>query len=318
MRTALAFGTLVGLLALSVSTAAQDAGPGRRYLPYGVPVPVGQTPDGEPEPYDSARHGPAVRNTQPEANLVGRPGARPVEGDRRRVPPPLPMLAGGDDGYILANNIGMYAANDAQTDLVIPTTVDDAVIYAPTHMPGSFSCLETTTMHMKYKGWTSTTHEHGFYDHCVKFEFVVREPMNSTWMDKYARVYDGEPRYYTMAYKAPDNCWYGYLYNYLLGQWENKTGAIGCGLRGGQQNGWTMWESWYMMPAGHCPTLPSIRSSSIQVRTTSGTWTPLTSTYVLGRVSQLSTNCWQKGIYNFHLHSVTPHYDEWHAHTPNP
>lgn len=288
----------------------------QRHLPYGVPVPEGQELDATPEPYDEWVHGRAHPNTQPQANEVGRGRMRLPE---RARPPhgsePIPDIfpGSGDRGFWVTGGRGIYAANDVQTNVVIPDYAVGTTIYAPTHMPAGNACVETVTAHWRYSGMTSTSHAHGFWDHCGldgATGWQTFETMDATWKGKYVRVFDGEERYWTEAYKDASGCWHGLLYNYNLGKWEEKLTPI-CGSST-FTDGWTMWESHYMMDvAKRCPAFPRIRASGLQVWTGSA-WTPLTSSYT----TQLGPNglCWTNGTYPGLQISVVN--SDWTALTP--
>lgn len=63
-------------------------------LPYGVPIPVDTSLNAFPEPYQPEKHGPALPNSSPGANLVGQLAddlpPRPQSGAARfSGPPPL-------------------------------------------------------------------------------------------------------------------------------------------------------------------------------------------------------------------------------------
>ena len=260
----------------------------------------------------------------PEANLVGKPGVDLPKPDsaRGRVKGPVwglpkrPPIAGmgtGDQAIYTQNNIGISGAHDVQTDLVIPSQYSEAIIYAPTSLPAGYACIEATTVHRR----TSSGMEHAsaFYNHCGLYAdgFMTWEQMNSTWKQKYARVYDGEERYWMEVAKGPTGCWIGYLYNFQLGQWEKKTDAI-C-RTGPFSYGWTAWESWDLMDRYNvCPTFPSIESLDIYVMGSDQVWRLLTGNYVQA-VGGSPHLCWKNGTYNLHVHQS--HY-RWHAHTPSP
>jgi len=141
--------------------------------------------------------------------------------------------------------------------------------------------------------------------------------MNATiWLSAYVRIYFGEERFYVAVIpdqpgNAQGGCWRGLLYNYNLGQWEQK--AVSCGTSPQPVSlGWTMWESWYMMP--NCPTLPTVKTADLQIKLATAQWIRLE--------NQHTTNlgpyglCWEyTRYYGFEVHSPSPYIDEWHAHT---
>jgi hypothetical protein len=214
--------------------------------------------------------------------------------------------------YVYAN--GVYAANDAQTDLVIPNLGADITIYAPTHMPAGRSCVETVATHWFYpnQGMTQTAHAHGFWDHCNLGHWMVLETMDAAWKSTYVRVLDGEERYYTIAGHL-GSCWQGMLYNFSEGYWEQKTVPQICGYSelGFGDRGWTMWESHGLMDnTTACPVFPDIRANDIHIDT-GEQWILLTPQYS----SQLGPlgRCWENGTYGFNVHASN--YD-WEALTP--
>ena len=73
----------------------------RQYLPYGVPIPEDARLTQVPEPYDPVKHGPAYPNTQPNENLVGKPGfvLPPPPGRWAKYPSPIVV---GSQSYALS------------------------------------------------------------------------------------------------------------------------------------------------------------------------------------------------------------------------
>ncbi|AKJ00374.1 hypothetical protein ATI61_104219 [Archangium gephyra] len=289
---------------------------GEQYLPYGQPIPREQALDAPPQPYDEAIHGRAHPNTQPQANEVGRNRARLPE--RAQTPRPggqIPDIfpGSGDRGFWIWSGQGIFAANDAQTDLVIPDNAIGTTIYAPTHMPAGNACVETVTAHWRYSGMSTTSHAHGFWDHCgldgatgwQNFEY-----MDATWKSKYARIYDGEERYFTESYKDGNGCWHGLMYNFNLGSWEEKVSPAICGSSS-FATGWTMWESHHLMDQAQvCPAFPRIRASGLQLWTGS-TWAALdtSNTSNLGPYGL----CWTSSTYKFQVNVVN---SDWTGLTP--
>jgi hypothetical protein len=315
---------LAAVLAATVVVAARPvpsavAAPDPEHLAYGVPVLLGAELTGDPEPYDRARHGRPVANTRPYANAVGKPGVRLPQRAGPVAPtaaasggPPLIDPGSGDSGLWIAANgsAGLWAVNDAQTDLVIPPGAVGTTIYAPTHLAAGNTCVETTTAHWYYPGMGGTAHGHGFWDWCQADGtggWQVFEFMDGAWMADYVRKRQGESRYSTQVAKV-DGCWRGLLYNFGLGRWEEKTSICGSGPFA---VGWTMWESHHMMDqAGVCPDLPGIAASKIRVLTPTG-WGRLTATTAspLGPYGR----CWLNGAYALR---VSPNLDGWQASTP--
>jgi hypothetical protein len=305
---------VVGGSAQGVSQAAGAPGPG--YLPYGVPSSPTTELGGVPEPYDPGRHGPPLANTQPLSNMVNKAGVhlpeRPTAVRSQNAvssgaQAPTIEPGSGDRGlWITAgSSAGVSVTNDAQTNLVIPPDAIGTTLYTPTHMAAGNSCIETTTAHWYYPGMSGTEHGHGFWDWCAvdgTGGWQVFEPMDSTWIAKYVRQRNGEGRYSTQVLKV-GGCWKGLLYNFSQGQWEEKTTICGSGP---YSQGWTMWESHYMMDeAGVCPRLRDVGVSDVRVLTGVG-WSKLTA----ATTSQLGPYglCWDNKTYLF---SVGPSFDSW-------
>jgi hypothetical protein len=313
-------GTAIPATAQAVAATATPATAQAGSLAYGVAVPPEQEVMLPPAPYEPSKHGRALGNTQPSANVAGRPNVSlpqragvvhaagvAASGVALPVDPP----GSGDSGLWISSNTsaGIYAQNDAQTDLVIPAEAVGTTIYAPTHMAAGNSCIETVTAHWYYAGMGGTAHGHGFWDWCAvdgSGGWQVFELMDSAWLAKYVRKQNGEGRYWTQVYKE-GACWRGLLYNFSLGKWEEKTTICGTGPFAG---GWTMWESHYLMDQAQlCPNLPNIRASKLQVFAASG-WARLTKE----NSSRLGPYglCWQNNAYQFH---VAGKLDEWQADT---
>ena len=336
-----------------VSTAVEPGrdSQGRPYLRPGVPVPEGAIPAGAPEPYNARRHGPPTPNTMPEANLAAELNAHPVVGasmrgrrdqsrERGRARPSRsigvsassdpPPPGNGDRGFYVKKGVGIYAGNDAERGITIPTSTfgpvthtpatDDsaAVVYAPTHLPDveggtTVGCIEATTVHWAWDHDTSTEDLHGFWDWCGDEEFEVLEDMDSsTWRSKYVRTYDGEERFYISVVPedpadAEGNCWQGLIWNFNTGSWEEKLESCGTGPSWTQ--GWTMWEQWYHQT---CPAYPHIRSADIQIQKTDSTWVDLETSHTntLGYGP-----CWSDSTWAFDTHTTSPEVSEWFGHT---
>jgi hypothetical protein len=159
-------------LGITVLLPFQSAEAKPQYLPYGVPVPQDQPVTVPPKPYDPATDPPPIANTQPEKNLAKDPKYKdklPKKGKPSKKGLPSEYPGTGDAGFYINGNFqapldssGIYAGNDAQLNLVIPTSSRDVTIYAPTHMPPNNTCLETTTVHFRPVGQNYTQHAHGF------------------------------------------------------------------------------------------------------------------------------------------------------------
>jgi hypothetical protein len=86
------------------------------------------------------------------------------------------------------------------------------------------------------------------------------------------RTYGGKPCYYTRVLKDSAT-WYVYLYNYNIGNWEQKKISTGSS---NHYSGWDMWEEYKMQ--GNWPTLPRLYSKSITVYVDPN-WLMVTSLY---------------------------------------
>ena len=286
-----------------------------KYLPYGVSVPEGDVLTLEPEPYDFRKHGPPAENSIPNANLAVMPGYNlPKFGENHgkwqdppKVPPQVEAQSTGNGGWMLWNQPGVNARNDAQRDLVVPGNYFQRVtIYAPTHLPHANSCLEATTAHIKASGsWQGTGDFHGFWNWCTEepsFQ-VWEETDNSTWASRYIRLYgvNGEPAeeafYVSIHSTTPSSpvggCWVGMLYNFNSGVWEHKITSCGASALTGTV-GWTMWESHGLAEHNLCPSFPRVSTQWFRKYTVAGAWTEYgASDYA----ADISTGCFANGIY---------------------
>jgi hypothetical protein len=321
----------LGLLAAPLPEAKAQSSPASEYLPYGVPVPPGQEISGSPEPYQPARHGRPLPNTQPGANAVGKPGVSlPVRPERARGPRdqvpqgapgsqvPQSEPGSGDRGFWLrGSSTGIHAVNDAQPNLAIPANAIGTTLYTPTHLAAGGTCIETVTAHWYYPGMTSTAHGHGFWDWCASDGsggWQVFEFMDQSWQQQYVRKIRGEERYSTAVYKVSDSCWIGILYNFGQGLWEEKTTICGISqlLPFFGTVGWTMWESHYLMDQAQvCPVFPNIQASELRAWQ-NNTWTRLTAATADPTLGPYGL-CWINGTYTF---AVLPTLDHWQANTP--
>jgi hypothetical protein len=315
--------TIAALMTPVPAAGAQPAPEDR--LPPGIPVPPGQEVTRPPRPHDPARHGPPTPNTQPGANLVGRPNVqlpeRPRPPRRPRIGPPEAgtpegVPGSGDRGLWIRSGTGVHAQNDAQTNLVIPGSAVGTTIYAPTHMAAGYTCLETVTAHWRYAGMAGTAHGHGFWDWCEadgSGGWQVFEAMDATWLRKYVRRSAGEDRYWTEVFREEGtSCWWGLLYNFEIGWWDGKVHI--CGTQPDEYrswyggNGWTMWESHHLMDQARvCPRFPDIAAADLLVHS-GGTWGRLTEA-TSGQLGPYGL-CWENGTYRF---SISPGLDVWHA-----
>lgn len=296
------------------------------WLPYGVPVPPGTRTYVRPEPYDSAKHGPPRRNMDRSTDLVHtrtsklppryfRPSFSPGNGDAvwRLTPSPT-------------NNGGIYVTNDVQLDLDIPLAAAQAapgqfvLIYSPTHLPPDGSCIEATMVHQR-DPYGPTTHWFGFWDWCTNVgnqdpttwgtNWGSLRPADQPFVSKYVRYLHDENQFVVEVYRhTSSNCWTGMIFNYSVGQWESWVTSCGASriLGGGFTGGWTAWESYNLMSWG-CPTLPSIRATSIATRSASGTYYRLA-----GQTTDLPGSCFANGTYTFGGYNGSSY--AWEARTP--
>jgi len=320
------------------------------YLPYGVPVPVGQEITAPPEPYDPVRHGPAqlnsVRSERPftaprrvHAEAMKRLGYRSEATFRTATPAPVPGSAPGpattynssEGAILLVNwNEGISAYNDVQTSIGLPPS--ETYLYAPTHLPSDQSCIEQTTIHWRLSTFGSVTHAFGLWNWCDpqrRSQFQVFESMTSTWTSKYVRNLThgqqskAEGVYYSQVLRDANGCWHAYVYNFSTGYYEEKTPAGGwCGASylAARGFGWTMWE--LETKSTGCYTFASsIVSSSIKVKA----YAVPGGGYESGELSEEAiagrhrAGCFNSGSYtfveNFPPTGALPNF--WKAYTPN-
>lgn len=121
------------------------------WLPVGTIVPVGESIDAPPEPYDPVRHGPALKSAVEFENLANKPGferfpkRRGPSGSSASnvVPPP----GNGDRGFQWNQTtrpwFGASAMYDLNLNLQLPTPWGghDMYVYAPTMMPPAVHAL---------------------------------------------------------------------------------------------------------------------------------------------------------------------------------
>ena len=119
---------------LPSATVARAAAPAVGYLPYGVPVAVGQPVDRPPEPYDARKHGPAVPNTSPQDNLVGRPGVDASSLPPSARTPPTPRPAGLD--LVPLPNTASRSAAGAQSTGFGPAPSPASTLFATFSVAG--------------------------------------------------------------------------------------------------------------------------------------------------------------------------------------
>ena len=181
---------------------------------------------------------------------------------------------------------GLYLLSDV--GLSVDLTVGGATsanMFAPAAMAPGGACLEMVTWHALEYGNPATQHRQGWADWCGSNQglFVVFEDIDLLFQSKYVRVFQGKPTV-AIAMVTPNTgqtngqCWYGNIYNYDVGGWEQK--AVSCGTSNNDPViGWVAWEGYGYDPAGECPTVPRIAADVIQFADpTTASWIPITQT----------------------------------------
>lgn len=303
-----------------------------RWLPVGTKVPVGVAINAPPEPYDPAKHGPALTDSRTEANLAGRPSIDRPKRRRSASGDYMPPPGTGDRGFYLTQATrawyGASAMYDLNLNLQLPTPWGghDVSVYAPTMMPPGGTCLEVTQVYHRESDGSTTGKFFGIWDWCESGEdgeFDVFDQQVTTWTNRYVRTYQGKPMY-AVSIVTPNTgstmgqCWYANIYDYLAGGWVQKLARCGQPQHGWGNTGWTMWESVFLTN-GACPTLPSIRSLDIMLYDpNSGTPTPFTNwpsdNVQLGPYG----TCWPSGPYTFVSPVPGVAANSWRGNTPNP
>jgi hypothetical protein len=313
------------------------------WLPYGVPVPPGQVLTALPEPYTPRKHGALLPDQTPESNLIGLPGFVVGPSPRRfpaRGNTPAstvgPSPGTGDHPIFLYTTSvrwnGVSAVHDVHTDLAIPTvtTLTNAgavFIYSPTLLPPGGSCIEATTIHQRTQFDNATTHLQSWYDWCgYNFQnhqnnWFRMDSINASFINRYVRTFNGQPSL-SITIVTPTNyngCWFGSLYNYLVGGWEQKMTSCGT-TQIGHSTGWTMFESYNLMDFG-CPTIQSTRASAVNFADPrpGPDWVPITdypNDYSEGGSSY--GTCFAQNVYTFQFPAPNVGPNSWLAKTPNP
>jgi hypothetical protein len=227
--------------------------------------------------------------------------------------------------------------NDVQLDVSLPAPLNGASavwLYAPTLYPPGLSCIEVTQIHGRTLGTSATMHRLGWWDWCESYSpqtpegrFVVDEYVtDQAFKDKYVRLSAGEPTV-TVSITTPNlgatatQCWYGMIYNYQLGGWEQKVARCPAAVNyRPNASGWTMWESKNLVDNERCVTIPSIRANWIMLAHPQySTWVPFTD-YPADYSLVLRGPCWSTGRYTFSTPAagdmVAP--NSWQAYTPYP
>lgn len=312
--------------ASGVLPRSEDATGSRQYLPYGRPIPPGQSVSLPPEPYDLAKHGPGLRNTS-----TMRQYSRRTEGVGAM------FSAFSDDGdYQLsfapsspAQFFGVTQSHGVNVGLQLPVaTGARRSLYAPTVLPPGGSCIEATTIYERNPG-QPTVRSHGWYDWCNPSNFPV-EDMNATFQAKYVRWNSLHARYtISVSIVTPNTgnlrgqCWFGQLYNYTVGGWEQK--AAFCGYsRKPDDNGWSAWESYSLMSESCYFMIPGLGAYDIQLHLASDHQPHYVtdSAFLLNIGSgSNSAQCWRNfptGNPNLFEYPVGGSSPSWRAHTPVP
>ncbi|MBW7932676.1 MAG: hypothetical protein H3C62_03510, partial [Gemmatimonadaceae bacterium] len=211
------------------------------YLTYGQPVPEGQIVDRLPEPYDVRKHGrPRTSDEVGVPAQHSRSYIRSKDPRRSAIAPNLGATDAHAGIFLTSEHRGIYGLMDVRSDVDIPTGWLDALVYAPTNMPGGGSCIEVTTIHWRGADWNHTFNDAlGVWDWCNDIAFVNFWTFTSTFKSKYVRsVTDewGTPRekYYLVivaddvdgAYQSYDT-WRFFLYNYNTGLYDQMWAIAG-------------------------------------------------------------------------------------------
>ena len=265
--------TLFATARIATSTTQQP-----QWLPVGTRVPPGQAISAPPEPYDPAKHGPALPAPTDEVNLAARPDFVPPP---KRVPtgPNPPPPGSGDRGIgwsqITKPWYGAYSVYDVQCNLYIDTVFagePGAFIYAPTTLAAGGTCIEITQVYERLRGVAATKKVFGLYDWCQSDPnqrwALLEDEEDSVFKTRYVRSYQGRDTY-SVAVVTPNTghtsgqCWYAHIYNYEVGGWVQRLVSCGTSYSGTGNAGWTIWESWFTANDNVCRTYPSIRALDI-------------------------------------------------------
>lgn len=293
-----------------------------RYLPRNQKVALGNAIALPPEPFDPQRD-TLVPSVLGPLNLVGRadfsppprfpagspqpssgwPGAltSPVPGDADKS---LPLFQTTKLWY------GVYQVNDVATDLTFTPTAghDTGYVYAPTLLPPGHTCIEATTIHRRPTAGPMQ-HFQGWFDWC--------QPPNGAWgfavdiTDQvfqlhYVRSYLGKPTE-SIVIVTPttyNGCWYAQMYDYQLGGWTQVftscTRPVSYANNGTSQ-GWSAWESYFVVSGSACVSLSPIRALNIQFADPdSGAFVPISSVPAsnVGTPSISTSGCWFDSLVN--------------------
>lgn len=186
-------------------------------------------------------------------------------------------------------------------------------------------------MHVRSPG-TSTVHRQGWYNWCVPqppggSTWGLIEDMNGTFQQKYVRTMAGELGL-SISLVTPNNgqgfggCWYGHLYNFQVGGWEQKFAYCGSGvvyhnsaLSG--TAGWTAWEAWNLVSPTSCPAHNSTRAQAIQLMISASGGVQYINDFGVGH-SVNGSYCWTNfGGSPFTFVYPAEYLGMWRAQTPN-
>lgn len=308
-----------------------------RYLPYGAPIPQSANLDIFPEPYNEQRHGPPLPNSSPERNILSSlAGSLPPIRERKLSGNPFSSAAGSSSqSYSLqivpsptTQFFGISENHDAELGVTLPPTSGSTTryLYTPTVLPPGGSCVEATTMHSRSPGG-QTIHRQGWLNWCVPGgQWWVIENMDALFQQKYVRTMNGEAGL-SLSLVTPNNgagyggCWYGLLYNFSVGGWEQKfgycgTGTVYHGSGFGGITGWTAWEAWNIVSPGVCPTLPSSRAQGIQLHVSANSGVQYINDFAVGQ-SVNGPYCWTNfGGTPYTFEFPAEYLGMWRARTP--
>lgn len=276
---------------LNTESASAEGG---EYLPYGVPVPVGEELTLLPPPYDPETMGPPISDRTAHLNLAADRTSRyakmpnPMwdkELARRGLAPLAVPNHHSNKGYWLYKTASYPFAraqqnHDVQRDtrVPVPMSADNPVIYyAPTLLPAGGSCIESVTIHWRFSTNPNVPEEdlHGFWNWCnPNPSFVVTKNLNdATFRNRYVRVFSGEEFLVTFVHQqASGSCWIAGFYDYVEGVYSIQYESCGVTQTGHGTKGWTMWETYNVMQNNTgptCPSTPSIKAADIKVGTRS-------------------------------------------------
>ncbi len=246
--------------------------------PDQLPVRPGGIALPKPEPVNDLLQ--IVNDTTQQLNILD-----PKHPDFGKIPLPrrerlpnerLPNITPGTGDYgtrvdrSLTGVLGVYAGQEVQPSLTLPSAPPDRTLYAPTLEAPNYAPLESVTAYWRYAGMGSTSRGWGVWDHTTG-GWAVFKPMDSTFLSNYVRSYPEGQLYFTeVVYTS--SAWRVLLYNFNTGAWEQQYSSTGSSSR---VDGWDAWESYF---GGTCPSVPNVESKELKVFV-NGQWPYVTSTY---------------------------------------